>query len=266
MRFPRWFRRLTDPVLSRVAFPVVSGVNRGRLWTVVSGSGYISGRRQRQQMDLIAGLVKPGDTAWDVGAHHGYVTVCMAQRVGPSGRVHSFEPGQQSLTALRRHLRWNRIDNAQVHALALSDTDGTARFGGRGSSKGYALGRGDDEVTVQRAATVVAGGAAAPTFAKVDVENSEAAALRGMISVLGPEARLLISMHSRESDRQCTALLRESGFELFASKHLRNSRAGEWIDDPDLFAIRRGARSWDEDTALIAAFGFAADGRGQGQG
>lgn len=261
MRFPRFIRRVTDPVLSRIAFPVLSGVNRGRLWNVISGSGYITGRRQRQQMELISRLVQPGDIAWDVGAHHGYVTVCMAQRVGPSGRVHAFEPGRRSVGALRRHLRWNRIRNAEVHEVALSDADGTAQFGGHGSSKGYALGRGDDQVDIRTATTVVAKGAAPPTFAKVDVENSEAAALEGMISILGPEARLLISMHSRESDRQCTAMLLREGFELFASKNLRSARAGAWIDDPDLFAIRRGSKRWDHDTALIARFGFASDGQ-----
>ncbi len=231
----------------------------------MSGSGYITGRRQRQQMELIAGLVQPGEIAWDVGAHHGYVTVCMAGRAGPSGRVHAFEPGQQSADALRRHLRWNHISNAVAHEVALGDTDGTARFGGQGSSKGYALGRGEEEVKVRRASTIVAEGAPAPTFAKVDVENSEAAALAGMISILGPEARLLISMHSRESDKQCTALLRRSGFELFASKNLRNSRAGEWVDDPDLFAIRRGSKRWDHDIALIASFGFEGEQKGAGR-
>jgi len=37
-------------------------------------------------------LIKPGQTALDVGMHLGYFSTLMARLVGPSGTVHSFEP------------------------------------------------------------------------------------------------------------------------------------------------------------------------------
>ena len=75
MRVPAAVRQVTDPVLGRLRVPVLSGVNRGRWWSLVSaGSGYGTGRRASGQMSLLCGLLHPGDVMWDVGAHHGFVT------------------------------------------------------------------------------------------------------------------------------------------------------------------------------------------------
>jgi 16S rRNA C967 or C1407 C5-methylase (RsmB/RsmF family) len=136
VRLPEFLRRLTDPVVDRIPVPIVTGPNRGLLWSLASaGGGYATGRRAAAQVQLVASITRPGDVVWDVGAHHGFVTLCAARRVGATGEVHSFEPSARNLKFLRRHLRWNKIENTVVHPCALSSFDGEFWFGGTGTSK-----------------------------------------------------------------------------------------------------------------------------------
>lgn len=258
MRLPRSVRRLSDPLLERVPVPIVGGVNRGCWWNLSSaGSGYGSGRRARAQMEMIAALIRPGEVIWDVGAHHGYVTLCAAARVGPTGVVHAFEPGPRNRRLLTRHVRWNGVRNAHVHPYALSSFDGTAAFGGSDTSKTQALGAGSDAVEVRTAATLVRSGVSpAPTFLKVDVEGAEAEVVESALEVLPRNARLLVAMHTREADQRCTAMLEAAGFELVPSSGLLRVRAGRWRGDPDLFALGSGYADMDRDRAVLREHGF----------
>lgn len=258
MRVPGFIRTVTDPLLGVVRVPVLSGVNKGRWWSLVSaGSGYASGRRAGAQMDLIAALLRPGDVMWDVGAHHGYVTLCAARRVGPTGAVHAFEPSAMNRALLARHVRWNRLTNATVHPFALGNRDGEARFGGTGTSKTWALGGGAEVVGIRRASTLVAAGICAPpTFVKMDVEGAEGEAIEGLLDVLPRTARLVIAVHGREADERCTAALGSAGFELVASRALERSRRGPWSADPDLFCIGPDATGRERDLATLRDAGF----------
>ena len=71
-----------------------------------------------------------GGTFADIGANHGYFTVASALKVGPAGRVFSFEPNPAATERLRRHMRLNGVeDRVTVIEVALSDVDGhTAEF------------------------------------------------------------------------------------------------------------------------------------------
>lgn len=253
MRVPSAVRRLTDPVVTRVRVPIVGGLNRGAWWSLASaGSGYASGRRGRAQMEVLAALMRPGDVVWDVGAHHGYVTLLAARIVGPRGAVHAFEPSAANRRRLERHLRWNRATNVRVHGCALADHEGEATFGSAGSSKTMALGGGGECVAVRRADQLVrAGQAASPTFLKIDVEGAEAEAVEGMLGVVPPHARMLIGVHHREADARLSAMLEARGWELIPSAALRRARAGTWGSDPDLYCIGPAWAERDADRARL---------------
>ena len=93
MRLPPVVKQFTNPVVGRLRVPILSGPNRGLWWSLASaGSGYATGLRAARQMELVASLVGPGDVVWDIGVHHGFVTLCAARRVGSTGEVHAFEP------------------------------------------------------------------------------------------------------------------------------------------------------------------------------
>ena len=257
MRIPRFVRQVTTPLLRRVRIPVLSGVNRGRWWSLASaGSGYGTGRRSSAQMELLASLIRPGDVVWDVGAHHGFVTLCAARAIGTSGSVHAFEPSAENRETLRYHVRWNHLANVEVHAFALSNFDGESTFGGSGTSKMFSLGGGSEVVQVRSARTLVdAGVCPPPTFVKIDVEGAEPETVTGILRVLPPSARLLIAVHGRESDQRCTALLEGAGFRLVPSRGLEQCRRGMWRGDPDLFCFGPAA-SAARDLGYLKASGF----------
>ena len=71
-------------------------------------------------------LLQPGMTVLDIGAHQGLYTLLASRRVGPSGRVFSFEPSPRERRALRLNLRINFCDNVVVQALALGSEETTA--------------------------------------------------------------------------------------------------------------------------------------------
>ena len=258
MRVPAFVRPVTDRLLAGVRVPVVSGVNRGRWWSLISaGSGYASGRRASSQMELLAALVRPDDVVWDVGAHHGYVTLAAARQAGARGAVHAFEPSATNRAVLQRHVRWNRLGNVAVHPYALSDFDGALNFGGNGTSKMYALGAGSETVDVRRGATLVEQGVCAPpTFMKIDVEGAEGEAIAGTLPVLPRSARLFVAVHGPAADERCRHLLDAAGFELVPSRALEESRRAEWRSDPDLFCIGPECESRERDLALLRASGF----------
>src|SRR5580700_7741428 len=58
----------------------------------VIGLNIIRGSYEADEIALVKHMLKPGDTALDIGAHIGYFTMHMAAAVGPSGAVYAFEP------------------------------------------------------------------------------------------------------------------------------------------------------------------------------
>lgn len=75
--------------------------------------------------ELLAERIRPGMTVVDVGANLGYFTLLMADLVGPTGRVHAFEPNTDLARRMRQSLSINGFHNtATVHEQALADTEG----------------------------------------------------------------------------------------------------------------------------------------------
>lgn len=258
MRAPTVVRGLTDPLLELLRVPIMTGANRGCWWSLVSaGAGHGTGLRSAAQTRLIRGLLQPGDIMWDVGAHHGFMTLCAARRVGATGQVHAFEPAARNQRLLRRHVAWNGVRNVVIHPCALSSFSGSAGFGGTGTSRTWRLGGGAETVPVCTATELVAAGACpAPGFIKIDVEGAEADVIEGARPILTDRVRLLVAVHSREADSRCTALLRDLGFDLIPSRALELCRAGPWSSDPDLFCVGPAHPGRDRDRAVLRANRF----------
>jgi FkbM family methyltransferase len=67
-------------------------------------------------------LLHPGAVCCDVGAAFGLYTLAFADRVGPTGQVHSFEPLPGPNAVLRRVVRLTGASNVRVHRCALGVT------------------------------------------------------------------------------------------------------------------------------------------------
>src|SRR5215211_7151148 len=91
------------------------------------GSTTLFMRRERYEPTLhaLAELAASGDTVFDVGANYGVYSLVLGQEVGPSGRVHAFEPGEEALAQLRRNVALNPQLNVDSVPAALSDRDGS---------------------------------------------------------------------------------------------------------------------------------------------
>jgi FkbM family methyltransferase len=72
-------------------------------------------------------VLRPGMTAIDIGANLGYFSLLMAEKVGPEGKVHSFEANPAIADLLRESAAMNAVqDRISVHASPLWDEDGVA--------------------------------------------------------------------------------------------------------------------------------------------
>jgi SAM-dependent methyltransferase len=72
-------------------------------------------RIQEEQPDRALDVLKlaPGSTVADVGAGSGYMTIKMARRVGPSGKVFGVDIQPEMIAILERRLREERVTNVQ---------------------------------------------------------------------------------------------------------------------------------------------------------
>jgi FkbM family methyltransferase len=68
--------------------------------------------------------VKPGMVVFDVGANLGFYTLLLSELVGPSGRVHAFEPDPLSFGILQDRATASRHRNVEVTQAAVGDQDG----------------------------------------------------------------------------------------------------------------------------------------------
>lgn len=194
-------------------------------------------------------MVAPDDVFWDIGAHRGYATLLADSIIGERGEVHAFEPSTDNLWYLRAHLRWNAADRVTVHPTAVADVDGTADFGGEGSSVSHRLGGGSDTVRVRNVTGLVEDtGLQAPTFLKIDVEGAESRVLdgaRGTLESLAEDAErslpaILVSVHSGPQLTACLDVLRALPYRLLGSSGLHafmERLDASWHDDPDVLAL-----------------------------
>lgn len=73
-----------------------------------------------EQMDCIAAAVETGDTVVNVGGGYGVSTVVAARRVGPEGRVLTFEPATEVLGPLRETAEMNGVaDRVELRHAAI---------------------------------------------------------------------------------------------------------------------------------------------------
>lgn len=64
-------------------------------------------------------VLEPGDTALDIGANLGLISLRMAGRVGPAGCVHAFEPQPRLVGYLRQTFQMNPGLPVHLHPVAL---------------------------------------------------------------------------------------------------------------------------------------------------
>lgn len=81
---------------------------------------FIPERYEHETQRYIKEAVHENMLAIDIGAHLGLFTILLADRVGPNGKVYSFEPGSNNYERLKLNLELNQLFQALPIHMALS--------------------------------------------------------------------------------------------------------------------------------------------------
>ncbi len=166
---------------------------------------------------FLHGQPPPGATVFDVGAYIGEVTIPLARRVGPAGRVFAFEPDRRARTFLERNVRDAGLGNVTIVPKGLWRSTGVAGFDGEIISAGVTetgVAGADGTVETLSFAEACRLAGRVPDFVKMDIEGAELEAIGGALDVIRDHAVdfAIASYHVRDGRPTSEALER-----LFAS-------------------------------------------------
>jgi len=163
-----------------------------------------------KEEQFIDGLDFTGQTVFDIGGDQGIYTLFFARKVGPSGKVFTFEPNPTSYSHIVTNVQLNSFDHVKVNNVALGAKPGKVSLvfpefdPGRGSADAgisqQISGEGTAKVIETELKTVdtmiAKGELPKPDFAKIDVEGFERPVLEGMHETIEKwHPRLFIEIH-----------------------------------------------------------------------
>jgi FkbM family methyltransferase len=226
---------------------------------------YLWGDANPRITDVVSTVLRKGDAALDIGANFGVVGLVMAQIVGPTGRVHLFEPQPNVAQFLRTSLLINNFSQATVHECALSDRSGSGRMTvvdpsnlGETTLEMDHLHTGPDaaqfEVRIEEASHCVSAlGIAKTALIKIDVEDHESVIFRSLREWLGatrPPAILFECRHQEKPFQQFESveILTGLGYELLSYdlKPAWKTRLVPVLDNPNPEGYDFVAVLWSE--------------------
>jgi FkbM family methyltransferase len=207
---------------------------------------FLLGTYERGTVRACRGLLRPGMTAIDVGAHAGYYTLLFSRLVGPSGRVFAFEPHPATFALLSRNVGKRRLANVALVPAAVAEREGEAPLWQGPLSLGHSLLRakrgGTDALTVATTSLDAFSRAHAierADLVKVDVEGAEAEVLQGMaeLAARSPSLSLVLEykpeiLRARGEDLRAL-LARLAALGLRAVWALSDSGAPRALDPAD---------------------------------
>ena len=189
---------------------------------------YLLGKRlaERREHRFFRQEISPGMVVFDVGANIGFYTSLFADLVGPTGRVHSFEPDPLSFGILKH--RTTRRGNVTASQAAVGDRSGSITLfcnrSNRADNRVHASLGEETAETVEVPLTTLddyCRDIHRIDAVKMDIQGAEVAALRGFRQTLARTAPrwLLIELspeHLRgagSSPEDFWAILAELGYE-----------------------------------------------------
>ncbi len=162
-------------------------------------AGAISfGKLEPETVAIFRSYLKEGMIVIDIGANLGYFTVIAASRVGPSGKVFSYEPDPHNFELLKKNISVNEFKNVNAFPVALSDCTGTRElfFGDNQTTPSFSdkkgTGRSQSVVTDTLDNSLKALGYSKVDIIKMDIEGAEPLALEGMGKTIARNPALII--------------------------------------------------------------------------
>ena len=166
---------------------------------------------QRYELEVVDKMIElplgiNGTTAIDVGAHAGYYTKLMSERVGPTGIVYAFEPNPISFTYLQKNMKDTVPAQGSVFAtqVAIGESKGSGFLENVDDIEhGQIKSSGTYEVGVETLDGLFAWRTTRIGLIKIDTEGHEVNVIKGARELLAnhPEVELIIEHQSlREND------------------------------------------------------------------
>ncbi|QKO22877.1 FkbM family methyltransferase [Rhodoferax sp. BAB1] len=161
------------------------------------------------EIKFVRQVLRPGETAIDIGANYGLFTLSLAQSVGGEGKVWAFEPASSTAAFLAESIAANQWRHITLDQRALSDRQGTARLSLNTHAElneivreGGATGSFETVGLTTLDAAMAEYGWQSIDFLKIDAEGEEAAIIKGgkdFFSTLSPlvqyEVRAVTQLH-----------------------------------------------------------------------
>lgn len=179
----------------------------------VIGLNILRGQYEQDEIRFVRRLLKPGDSAIDVGGHIGFFTMQMAAAVGPDGRIYAFEPLDSNANLLERSIAENGFgDRVRFQRAAVGAAPGTATLtfpvetlnsgGAYLLRNGSAPLFGNQKKDVPLVALDALELRRPVRFIKMDVEGAEPQVLRGAARILKEDTPVILSeLHPTQLER-----------------------------------------------------------------
>jgi FkbM family methyltransferase len=165
----------------------------GRLWYQEILSHMI------QEANQLQSLVEAGDRVLEVGCHHGFFTVLLAQRIGSSGFICGVEASPENALIAQAQVTLNQLGgHATVIHAAGSDSSGAlqVRSGNEGGNNHIVVTENIPSLEVQAITGDELDERYGPfNFLKLDVEGFETKVLKGCKRMLERRPRIAIEVH-----------------------------------------------------------------------
>jgi len=177
------------------------------------------GEYSEAEVSFLLQVARPGDTVIEGGANIGTITVPLARRVGPTGRVIAFEPQRLVFQTLCGNLAMNGIENVHARHAALGSIPGqtTIPFVSYGQAVNYGSLRigceGGETVPV---VTIDSLELPRLDLLMADVEGCEEDLLRGAVeSIARHKPNLYLENNQRGNSSSLLSLLFSLGYEAW---------------------------------------------------
>jgi FkbM family methyltransferase len=170
-----------------------------------------SGAFEWEEREWLAGVLKPGDVFYDIGANIGYFSLLASEWCGSNGKVISFEPVSKTFNRLKKNIQENPgLNNIRFFQVAASDLEEEREIyislNGKdawNSLAGNAVAK--QEATTEKIKTIPVDrirekeNLPAPTIMKIDVEGWEVHVLQGAMETLRISRPKLLIEFTREN-------------------------------------------------------------------
>ncbi len=203
---------------------ILQGPGRGLKWIAGSYTNgcWLGSYEFEKQLLLNSGLVKTDDVIYDIGAHVGYFSIIFSKLVGENGKVYAFEPVEENVAYIKKHVLINDLKNLEIIESGVSDKSGKLTFqNGINNATGHIsneikFGKTAITITVTNLLDCIAiNKLPKPDLIKMDIEGAELEVTHSIIEYVKKiKCKLLISTHSDDITHDLVSLLKRNEFNV----------------------------------------------------